>query len=158
MTALTALAQQQPAALWLAAGAVLLAAGTASGWRGLVWAALAGAVAAILAAVSPRSTILQAAAFGGVAVALAALDLRARSTRRAPPASSPPSAQAGDAALLGRTARVRGAFVDGGGEVLVGDAVHPARLAEAGPPLAAGALVRIVRVGEAALVVRAVPA
>lgn len=161
MTTLAALLQQQPAALWLAAGALLLAAGVAAGSRALVRAAAAGPLAAGVAAVAPRAIPAEAAAFAVAALALAGWSLRRSLARgHAALAAPPPTAEggAGDTALLGRTARVRSGFVDGRGEVLVGDAVHPARLAEDAPHPPAGALVRIVRVGEAALVVRPVPA
>ena len=164
MTALGALIQQQPVALWLGAGALVLAAGLASGSRAAVWAAGAGLAAATVAALAPRETGLQAAVFAVIALGLGAWSLRRAGTphlafTRAA-VTSPPTAypERTGAALLGRTARVRGAFVDGCGEVLVEDAVHPARLADNAPPPPAGALVRVVRVGEAALVVRPVPA
>ncbi len=155
MTSAAALLAQQPVAFWLAVAGVLLAAAIAAGRRVAVAAALAASLGAVAATVDPAAPWAQAAAalVGMAAVLVARLILHR--TRGGESDRGGASATAiGEARLLGRTARARGPFVEGAGEVEVDGAPRPARTRRPDEAVSGDALVRIVRVGEDALVVR----
>lgn len=153
MTTAAALISQQPAVFWLAVVGGALAAAIASGRPMAIAAALGPGLGAVFAAFLPHAPGVQAAAaLIGTAAAPAADRLRRGPRARGEAADAAPTS--GDTRLLGRTARTCSPFIRGEGDVEVDGRSRAARCLSPDEFVGAGVLVLIVRVGEAALVVR----
>ncbi len=138
--------------IWLAIGALLLAAEavTGSGW--LLWPAASAGVVAVIALLglhlgAPGETVI----FG--VLTLASTMLARRYLVRAP--AAPPDINDQGLRLVGKTGKAVAAFTHGSGRAFVENAEWPADL-EAGEELASGAKVMVTGVKGPRLVVKAV--
>ena len=141
---------QNPLALWLVIGGVLLAieVGTTTGW--LLWPAGAATLTAIVTLILPLSLPLQMAVFAVLTI------IATLAGRRFFPAALPDNEDINDtlSRLVGSEGIVAQSFKAGIGRVLVDGKEWAAELEEGGT-LASGAKVIVTQVGGARLRVRA---
>jgi len=121
----------QPFWFWLAFGVILLAVEAALSTEWLLWPAVSAGVVAVLSAVGLRLGLPIEIALFAVLTIISSLASRRLVTRVNP--SESPDINARDSRLVGQSARVVEAFVNGRGRVFVSGAEWPAEIVGSTP-------------------------
>lgn len=145
---------------WLALGLLLIAIEMAVGTFDLLWIGTAALTTALIfSGVVPLPDTMtgvpfQVATFGALAIALVVMGRTVFAGVRKP-ATSHPTLNQRDAAMVGARGRVTDAFVGGQGRVALGDTSWMAQ-SEAGDDLAAGVGVQVVAARGGTLIVKSI--
>ncbi len=137
--------------VWLALGAVLLAAELATTSGYLLWPAGAAGATALATPLLHLDDLSQILAFSTLTIAATYVGRRVLGARRRQPDDSLNNKPG---RLIGRTGRVSGSFSAGHGRVFVDGAEWAADMAAGAPDPEAGALVDVIEVSGSRLVVR----
>ena len=135
---------------WWALGLILMIAELATGTTYLLWPAVAAGLTGFFHLVVAPSLIVDIAVFAGLTIVLTLVGRPLARARLNTPADGPILNERARS-LVGAQAHATGGFVDGHGEVKLGDSVWRAR---SETPIAAHAPVEVVAVDGAVLVVR----
>lgn len=121
----------QPFWFWLAFGVILLAVEAALSTEWLLWPAVSAGVVAVLSAIGLRLGLPIEIALFAVLTIITSIASR-RLVKRVNPSASP-DINARDSRLIGQSARVVEAFVNGRGRVFVSGAEWPAEIVGSTP-------------------------
>ena len=121
----------QPFWFWLAFGVILLAVEAALSTEWLLWPAVSAGVVAVLSAIGLRLGLPIEIALFAVLTIITSIASR-RLVKRVNPSESP-DINARDSRLVGQSARVVEAFVNGRGRVFVSGAEWPAEIVGSAP-------------------------
>ncbi len=137
---------------WLVLALVLLIAELATGTTYLLWPAVAAGVTGLIALFFPTSVYIEIGVFAGLTILLTLLGRPlVRNLRMA--AENAPVLNERDKTVIGARAVAMTAFVNGAGQVKLGDSVWRAQSAEA---IAAGQAVEVLSVEGTTVVVKTV--
>ena len=138
MDAMVALYESQPFWIWLALGALILAAEAAMGTEWLLWPAVSAAAVALIALIAPDLGLPVELALFAVLTLVTSIGSR-KLIRRENPAAPVSTDRANR--LLGQRAQVVQPFVDGRGRVFVSGSEWPADIDGDAPPVGSSVVV-----------------
>ncbi len=137
---------------WLVLALVLLIAELATGTTYLLWPAVAAGVTGLIALFFPTSVYIEIGVFAGLTILLTLLGRPlVRNLRMA--AENAPVLNERDKTVIGARAVAMNAFINGAGQVKLGDSVWRAQSSEA---IAAGQAVEVLSVDGTTVTVKAV--
>lgn len=137
---------------WLVLALVLLIAELATGTTYLLWPAVAAGVTGLIALFFPTSVYIEIGVFAGLTILLTLLGRPlVRNLRTA--AENAPVLNERDKTVIGARAVAMNAFINGAGQVKLGDSVWRAQSSEA---IAAGQAVEVLSVDGTTVTVKAV--
>jgi len=137
---------------WLILALMLLIAELASGTTYLLWPAVAAGIVGLIALFFPTSVYIEIGVFAGLTILLTLLGRPlVRNLQRAP--ANAPVLNEREKTVIGARAVAMNAFVNGAGQVKLGDSVWRAQSAEA---IAAGQAVEVLSVDGTTVVVKAI--